>query len=233
MSKDIIIIGGGFAGLAAGVALGKAGRRVLLLEQKPYLGGRARSFREAATGSIVDNGQHLLMGCYHETFKFLETIGTSDAIRLEPQLRVRFLDPGRKVSELKCPSLPSPWHLLAGVLLSNSFSFREKLDVLRMGKALRGARSAAKFPAVADGLTVDEWLGRLGQSESLRRNFWDLICIAAMNEDPRIASAVLFERVLQRALFTSPLDSRLGVPRQGLSDCYTDAAVRTHPRPGR
>ena len=227
MSKDVLIIGGGFAGLAAGVALGKAGRRVRLLEQKPYLGGRARSFREAATGSIVDNGQHLLMGCYHETFKFLETIGTRDTIRLEPQLRARFLDPGRKVSELRCPNLPSPWHLLAGVSLSNSFSFSEKIDILRMGRALRSGANASEAATSAEGLTVEEWLGRLGQSERLQRNFWDLICIAAMNEDPRIASAVLFERVLRRALFTSPLDSRLGVPRKGLSDCYTDAAART------
>src|SRR5206468_11010034 len=72
--------------------------------------------------------------------------------------------------------------------------------------------------------TVDEWLTRLSQSESLRRNFWDLLSIAALNEDPRIASASLFERVLRLALFTSPADSRLGLAATGLSDCYTQAA---------
>jgi len=227
MSEEVIIIGGGFAGLAAGVALAEAGRRVRLLEQKPYLGGRARSFQEATTGSVVDNGQHLLMGCYHATLKFLETIGTRDTISFGPQLRVQFLDPGRKVTELRCPDLPSPWHLMAGVFLSSSFSFSEKLDVLRMGRALRSGKSLPATASATDRLTVEEWLARLGQSERLRRNFWDLLCIAAMNEDPRIASAVLFERVLRRALFTSPLDSRLGVPRKGLSECYTDAATRT------
>jgi squalene-associated FAD-dependent desaturase len=74
-------------------------------------------------------------------------------------------------------------------------------------------------------LTVDEWLQRLDQSSRLRRNFWNLLCIAAMNEDPRIASAALFERVLRLALFRSPEDSRLGIARVGLSDCYTQAAV--------
>ena len=44
MPFDVLIIGGGFAGLAASVALAEAGKRVCLLEQKPYLGGRARSF---------------------------------------------------------------------------------------------------------------------------------------------------------------------------------------------
>jgi zeta-carotene desaturase len=75
------------------------------------------------------------------------------------------------------------------------------------------------------GETVTAWLGRRGQSEGLQRNFWDLLCIAAMNEDPRIASAQLFERVLRLALFSSPADSRLGIARVGLSECYTAAAA--------
>jgi len=226
MAEDVLIIGGGLAGLTAGVALADAGRRVRLLEQKPYLGGRARSFQDAATGSRVDNGQHLFMGCYHSTLKFLDTIGTSQTVTFEPQLRVRFLDPDQKMTELRCPALPSPWHLLSGVFLSNSFSFREKIDVLRMGRALRAAKGAAEGSSTPDRLTAEEWLSSLGQSESLRRNFWDLFCIAAMNEDPRIASALLFERVLRLALFSSPADSRLGIPRKGLSECYTDAAAR-------
>ena len=95
-----------------------------------------------------------------------------------------------------------------------------------MGKALRAAKGEAASTASLERLTVEEWLSSLGQRESLRRNFWDLLCIAAMNEDPRITSALLFDRVLRLALFSSPLDSRLGVPRKGLSDCYTDAAAR-------
>ena len=91
MSNEVLIIGGGFAGLAAGVALAGAGRRVRLLEQKPHLGGRARSFVEPITGSVVDNGQHLLMGCYHATLRFLEQIGTLNRVALQPQLRMQFL----------------------------------------------------------------------------------------------------------------------------------------------
>lgn len=226
MPEDILIIGGGLAGLAAGVALAEAGCRVRLLEQKPYLGGRARSFRDAATGSIVDNGQHLFMGCYHSTLKFLDAIGTSHTVTFDPQLHVRFLDADGNLSELRCPAFPAPWHLLAGVCLSDSFTFGEKMDVLRMGRALRAAKRATEEPGALDRLTVEQWLSSLGQRESLRRNFWDLLCIAAMNEDPQIASALLFHRVLRLALFSSPLDSRLGIPRTGLSDCYTDAAAR-------
>src|SRR5208282_1583560 len=145
MSNDALIIGGGFAGLAAGVALAEAGKRVCLLEQKPYLGGRARSFRDPTTGSIVDNGQHLFMGCYHSTIHFLKTLGTLDRVYFQPGLAVPFLGRDGRLSRLDCPDLPSPWHLLLGVLRSGSFSLKQKVEVLRLGNDLRtpGKNSAA------------------------------------------------------------------------------------------
>jgi zeta-carotene desaturase len=162
------------------------------------------------------------MGCYHATLRFLEEIGTLDRIRFQAGLAVRFLEAGGHLSSLKCPHLPSPWHLLAGVLRSDGFRWREKLEILRLGRALDSKESS---PNNIGNLTVEEWLTRLGQSERLRRNFWDLFSIAAMNEDPRRAAASVFERVLRLALFSSPADSRIGVPRGGLSECYTQAAL--------
>jgi zeta-carotene desaturase len=222
MPYDVVIIGGGFAGLAAGVALAEAGKRVCLLEQKPYLGGRARSFHDPTTGSVVDNGQHLFMGCYHSTIQFLTTLGTLDRVHFQPRLAVPFLDRDGRLTRLDCPDMPSPWHLLLGVLRSRSFSWKQKLEVLRLGKDLRTVRQSS---APIDGESVTTWLARRGQSEGLQRNFWDLLCIGAMNEDPRIASARLFERVLRLALFSSPADSRLGIACVGLSECYTAAAA--------
>src|SRR5262249_58605126 len=70
----VLIIGGGFAGLAAAVDLAEAGRRVLLLERRSFLGGRAYSFTDKTTGDTIDNGQHLMMGCYHPTLRVLEKI---------------------------------------------------------------------------------------------------------------------------------------------------------------
>ncbi len=222
MSTDALIIGGGFSGLAAGVALAEAGKRVCLFEQRPYLGGRARSFRDPTTGSVVDNGQHLFMGCYHSTIHFLTTLGTLDRLHFQPRLAVPFLDRDGRLTRLDCPDWPSPWHLLFGVVRSGSFSWKQKLEVLRLGKDLCTARQSS---APVAGETVTAWLGRRGQSEGLQHNFWDLLCIAAMNEDPRIASAQLFERVLRLALFSSPAGSRLGIARVGLSECYTAAAA--------
>jgi zeta-carotene desaturase len=222
MPDEILIIGGGFAGLAAGVALAEEGRGVRLLEQKPHLGGRARSFLDPTTGSVVDNGQHIFMGCYHATIRFLSTIGTLDRIRFQKRLTVRFVDRNGRLSALECPGLPSPWHVLLGVLRSGSFSFKHKVEFLRLGRALR---QAGAMDHGLEKLSVREWLTRLGQSEGLQREFWDLLCIAALNEDPSRANAGLFERVLQLALFSSPAESRIGIPRVGLSEVYVDAAT--------
>jgi zeta-carotene desaturase len=168
----------------------------------------------------VDNGQHLFMGCYHSTIQFLETIGTLGRLRFQPRLAVPFLDRDGRLSRLDCPDWPAPWHLLLGVIRSGSFSFRQKLEVLRLGRHLRTAGQDS-----ATGESVTAWLARRRQSDGVQHNFWDLLCIAAMNEDPRIASAQLFERVLRLALFSSPADSRLGIARVGLSECYTSAAA--------
>jgi squalene-associated FAD-dependent desaturase len=218
---EVLIIGGGLAGLAAGVALAEAGRSVRLFEQKPYLGGRARSFLHPASGSVVDNGQHIVMGCYHSTLRFLSTIGTLDRIRFQKRLTVHFMERNGRLTVLQCPALPSPWHVLLGVLGSRSFSLREKLEIMPLGRRLRRAKSGGD---ASENLSVRDWLTQLGQSERLQRNFWDLLCIAALNEDPAVASAALFARVLRLALFASPEDSRIGIPRVGLSDVYVDAA---------
>ena len=77
----VAVIGGGFAGLSAAVALADAGVPVHLFEARPTAGGRANAFRDPATGERIDNGQHVLAGCYYATLAFLRRLGRS---RLRP-----------------------------------------------------------------------------------------------------------------------------------------------------
>ena len=77
-TQHAVVVGGGFAGLAAAVRLAKAGVRVTLLERRPFLGGRAYSFEHPATGETLDNGPHALMGAYTEALDFLAEIGAAD-----------------------------------------------------------------------------------------------------------------------------------------------------------
>ena len=65
---------------------------MLVLEARPALGGRATAFTDPATGERVDNGQHVLFGCYHETFRFLRRIGAESHVRVQPRLAVDMVD---------------------------------------------------------------------------------------------------------------------------------------------
>ena len=55
---DVIIIGSGIGGMAAGAALSKTGHKVLLLEQYQTLGGLSHSF--TMEGFSWDAGIHYL-----------------------------------------------------------------------------------------------------------------------------------------------------------------------------
>src|SRR5687767_6498991 len=110
-THSVIVVGGGFAGLSAAVELARQDRQVLLLEARPALGGRATAFTDPQTGDRVDNGQHVLLGCYHETFAFLKTIDADANVRLQSTLDVPFIDRQGRRSRLQCPPLKPPWHL--------------------------------------------------------------------------------------------------------------------------
>ena len=182
MKCDAIIIGGGLAGLAAGVDLSSRGISVLLLEQRPHLGGRTYSFVDEKTGDVVDNGQHLMMGCYHATRWLLSTIGSDRLAVLQPNLHIDFLHPVRGRSSLHCPQLPSPFHLLAGLMTLGNLSFVDRLKLLRVGLEIR-KKPALIEPQIAS-LTVHQWLDQLGQSEENKKYLWDVIAIGSLNDDP-------------------------------------------------
>src|SRR5215475_10964455 len=105
---DAIVVGAGFAGLSAAVRLVREGARVLVLEARGRLGGRATAFSDRETGELVDNGQHVLLGCYHETWAFLREVGAEGNVRLEPRLSVTMIDRTGRRSRLECPALPPP-----------------------------------------------------------------------------------------------------------------------------
>ena len=116
VSVDAVVVGAGFAGLSAGVALSDRGIKVLVLEARPQLGGRATSYIDSQTGDHVDNGQHVLFGCYHETFKLFRRLGVASDVQLQVPLAVETIDIDGSVTRLECPYLPAPLHLIAGIL---------------------------------------------------------------------------------------------------------------------
>ncbi len=147
---DASIIGAGFAGLSAAVRLARRGARVIVLEARSRLGGRATAFHDRDTGELVDNGQHVLLGCYTATFEFLREIGAEQNVSRQPQLRATMIDADGVVSRLECPRLPSPLHLLAGACEWDALSWRDRIALLRMSTPLRLAvKQARAAPQIA------------------------------------------------------------------------------------
>jgi len=224
MKHDVIIIGGGLSGLSAAVDLASRGTSVLVLEARMHLGGRSRSFRDETTGDVVDNGQHLMMGCYKETRRLLQTIGADHLARLQPNLHIDFLHPVKGFSSLSCPPVPAPLHVLAGLLGLKSLSFMDRLKLVRVGLEL--LRNPARVESKLGALTVDQWLKSLGQPVENRKYLWDVIAIGSLNDDPKVVAALLFYRVLRAAFLGRRQNSSMLLPTVGLSELFVEPSVR-------
>ena len=215
----MIIIGGGFGGLAAGVRLSEAGVRVLLLERRKHLGGRAYSFLDSKTGDTVDNGQHLFMGCYHHTVDFLKKIGCLERLKFQDRPRVDFLDRDNGFTSFECASLPPPMHAVAGLFRMKGITLGDKLRTLKVGRAIQKNGKAGSHT-----LTVSRWLDQLSQSERIKQRFWYPMAIATLNENPDAASAKMLKVVLKEAFGGGTQSASIGIARVGLSELYTEGA---------
>ena len=177
---DAVVIGAGFAGLAAGVRLAQAGRKVVVLEEAPRLGGRASAFTDRETGERLDNGQHVLFGCYRETYSFLRRIGADTDAPLQPRLSLPIASSGGRLFPLTCPDLTPPWHLLAGVIRWRALGTRDRWSALRIGGLVRDARrlgAEAVAAQVPSGWTVNDWLRDRKQSRHLCQWLWHPLAI--------------------------------------------------------
>jgi squalene-associated FAD-dependent desaturase len=220
---DVAVVGGGVAGLSAATALVEHGLKVVVLEARGELGGRATAFVDRETGERVDNGQHVLFGCYHETFRFLRRIRAESNVSIQSSLTIPFIGPDGERSVLRCPRLPSPLHLLAGVLTWDALPFRERLRAARLAPVLLGARSKSTgttYSGSASRSTVAQWLTRYGQQGRIRDWLWEPLAVAALNQSPEEAAANAFIAVLSGLFGPDRHDSALVLPTRPLNEMY-------------
>ena len=232
---DVVVIGAGVAGLRAAVHLAARGARVTVLESKAVLGGRATAFNDPQTGERVDNGQHVMLGCYHETFAFLRQIGTEDRVRVQPSLEVDFVDRAGARSRLSLPGLPPPMNFAAGLLDWTALGWRDRLAALQLAGPIRlaqqeqRAKSRERAPtriAASPGETVEEWLINNGQTARLREMLWEPLALAALNQSVRVAAAPPFAAVLAQMFGGGPTDASLALPTWPLDQVYAEPARR-------
>src|SRR5690242_21211076 len=108
MPHTVTVVGGGVAGLAAACALAESGYQIRLLERRPYVGGRASSYQHPGTGEVIDNCQHILLGCCTNLIDFYRRLGALNDIYWSDT--VTFLEPGGRCSRLAPSRMPAPLH---------------------------------------------------------------------------------------------------------------------------
>ena len=209
-----IVIGGGLAGLAAGLDLADAGHEVTLLEARPMLGGAVQTLpeREGDPAPPPDNGQHVALGCCTAYLAFLERIGQTGAVRRE-RLALPVIGEDGRVSAMGKGALP--------LLRYRHISLTDRLAVARV------ARKLGKLdPAAHDGETFAGLLRRLGQSQAAIDRFWDVFIRPALNLASEEASAALGIFTVKTALLAGRGASDLLLPVRPLGEMHGDAAGR-------
>ncbi len=229
------------AGLAAAAALAPRGFRVTVLEARDRLGGRASSFVDTASGQLLDNCQHVSMGCCTNFAHFCRTVGIGHW--LTAQKCLYFMTPDGRVSPLRADPWPAPFHLARSFLAAHYLRPVEKFRVAWGLARLRG-EGANDDPPFLD------WLQRHWQTPRTVERFWSVVLTSALNETPdrvglRYARKVFIDGFLRHRrgfeveLPAVPLGRLYGkelqswLDRHGVQVLFNVAVKRIHIAPGR
>ena len=212
------VIGAGWAGCAAAVELTRRGEQVTVIEAARTAGGRAR--RVEHEGHHLDNGQHILLGAYHDTLRMMQTVGiTPSQALLRLPLQMRY-PAGSDGMEFIAGRLPAPLHLLSALLTSQGLSVADKLSLARFSSAARWMNWQLDVDC-----SVAELLERFEQTERLIQLMWRPLCISALNTPPERASAKVFLKTLGDSLGAARSASDMLLPTRDLSALFPDAAM--------
>jgi len=213
MTKRVVIAGGGLAGLAAAEALSARGLEVVLLEARPRLGGRASSFEDKATGTRIDNCQHVSLGCCTNFRHFCERAGLDSAFRTEPSLT--FIARDGRPNRFAATRLPSPFHLFRAF---NGLSYLTTRDRVRLAAGLKALARAD--PDTLDDQPFDAWLARHRQTEDAVNRFWHVVIVSALSESLDRVSTAHARKVFVDAFLAHKDAWKVQIPTAPLDELY-------------
>jgi squalene-associated FAD-dependent desaturase len=215
--KKCIIIGGGLAGLSAAVHLTKNNYKVTLLEASPKLGGRAYSFYNGSHGHYIDNGQHIMMGCYQNTLELLKITDALDEIIIQDNLRVPFVSEGGKEYRLEAGSHLYPFNLSRAIWGYKALTVKERFSLLAFF-----VNNLVYDGGLSKDISVNEWLRRGGQSDNTIKCLWDILAVGILNSPADMASAKLFRGALRQVFLTGNKSTKIVFAKSSLSETFAD-----------
>lgn len=208
--ENVLVVGGGWAGLAAAVELTRHGIPVTLLEASRQLGGRARC---VAFGDVrVDNGQHLMIGAYQSMLRLMTVVGVDPELvflRQPLDLHMRALE--QPELRVRARKLPAPLHLAWALATVRGLPPRERLQLLRFSHRLLRGKIVLDEDITALAMLLGE-----RQGARVMGALWEPLCLAAMNTPLAEASAKLFLEVLRRTFLSETEHSDLLIPKDDL-----------------
>ena len=212
MNKPIHIIGTGLAGLSCAINLLKEkNRKIILYEASSLYGGRCRSYNDKNFNCILDNGNHLIIKAYKNTFNYLKKINAHKELLTNNKTFYPFVDIKKsEIWNVRPYSFILPWWILFKSCRPKNISF---LDFIKSFKVL----FAKKKQTVSDLLKKDTLI---------YKRFWKPFTIAVLNTHPNEASAKLLWRIIIKTLFFKNDPLRPFIVKKSLNDCLIKPAIK-------
>jgi squalene-associated FAD-dependent desaturase len=208
--NTVHIIGAGLSGLAAAVRLADAGRHVVVYESAGQAGGRCRSFYDRTLGRDIDNGNHLVMSGNRHVMKFLERIGSNDALTGPEFAQYPFVDivTGARWT-VRINEGPIPFWI---------FDRQWRVPNTKVWDYVKAAGIAFAGPdkTVADVVDTDN---------VLYKAFWEPLTLAVLNTTPEIGQAKLLWSVIRETFLLGGQASRPLAAKDGLGPAFIDPAL--------
>ena len=210
---EVAIIGGGWAGISCAYELAKTGIKSTIIEAAPQLGGRARSIK--FNDDIVDNGQHLLIGAYKNTFEILKEINAPlESFFLEKNLNIETISNNSNF-KFTLPKLPYPINLIFGILNIKGCTIKEKLSLFLFCCKLK-----LKNFKIEQDIPIKEFLEKHKQPQKLIRYFWEPIALAALSTPISKASTEVFLEVIKNTFCFPAKNSNLIFTKKDLGNIF-------------
>ena len=220
---SVAVVGGGLAGISAAVNLVKSGCRVVLFERGRYLGGRTSSTTihrdQWESSQLVDNGQHLYLGCCHGLKQMNATLKLESCFdRLD---RIPFALPNGKVWYMTPTRwLPAQWQLVPSLLRIPRLTFGQRLHIVKTAKVLLQYRDQNTNTE-----SFGEWLTRRNAPENTIRFFWQPIILSSLAELPDYVSVAAAQAVVREILFSGRGATSVFIPNRPLREIYHDHTI--------
>lgn len=215
-TREVIVVGGGVAGLNAAAALARQGSRVRVLERRPYVGGRAYSYLHPALDEVVDS-QHVLLGCCTNLIAFLNEAGVADKVRWYG--KQTFLTPDGERGTIQLSALPAPLQYTNSFLALPTLALADKLAIAR------GLAGLARGEPGDDEESIAQWYRRSGQTAGAIRHFWEPIVLATLNDSAANSSMLYGAKVFYELFLKNREGGCLGIPTVPLSEFYGAGAA--------